>query len=71
MFLGTTYSPTVPEGGSASYKLRPVFAYSNGYWEVHRRFQGDFLVGGEGLRVGGYSGGNFHGGICHGGREFP
>ena len=22
-----------------------MFTYSNGYWEVYRRFQGDFLVG--------------------------
>ena len=40
------YSPTVPGGGAASYKLRPVFTYSNGYWEVYRRFQGIFLVWG-------------------------
>ena len=46
MSLGTTYSPTVPVGGATSYKLWPVFTYSNGYWEVYRRFQGDFLVGG-------------------------
>ena len=24
-----------------------MFTYSNGYWEVHRRFQGDFLVLGD------------------------
>ena len=52
MFLGMTYSPTVPGGGVASYKLQPVFAYNNGYWEVYRRFQGDFLVLGVGLREG-------------------
>ena len=38
-----THSPTVPGGGAASYKLYPVFTYSNGYWEVYRRFQGDFF----------------------------
>ena len=27
MSLGMTYSPTVPGGGAASYKLRPVFTY--------------------------------------------
>ena len=43
--LGTTYSPTVPVGGATSYKLWPVLAYSNIYWEVYRRFQGNFLVG--------------------------
>ena len=42
MSLGITYSPTIPGGGAASYKLWPVFTYSNGYWEVYRRFQGDF-----------------------------
>ena len=35
-----TYSPTVLGGGAASYKLRPVFTYNNGYWEVYSRFQG-------------------------------
>ena len=43
MSLGMNYSPTVPGGGAASYKLRPVFTYNNGYWEVYRRFQGDFF----------------------------
>ena len=38
-----TYSPTVPGGGAASYKLRPVFTYNNGYWEVWSRFQGIFF----------------------------
>ena len=52
MSLGMTYSPTVPGGGAASYKLRPVFTYNNGYWEVYRRFQGDFLVLGVGLGEG-------------------
>ena len=53
MSLGTTYSPAVRVGGAASYKLWPVFPYSNGYWEVYRRFQVDFFgLGGE-LRGGG------------------
>ena len=69
MSLGMTYSPTVPGGGTASYKLRPVFTYNNGYWEVYRRFQGIFLVLGVGLRGGGYVGGSFLGEICHGGRK--
>ena len=43
MSLRMTYTPTVPGGGTASYKLRPVFTYNNGYWEVYRRFQGDFF----------------------------
>ena len=38
-----TYSPTVPGGWAASYKLWPLFTYSNGYWEVYRRFQGYFF----------------------------
>ena len=43
-----TYSPAVPVGGAASYKLWPVFTYSSGYWEVYRRFQGDvFGLGGR------------------------
>ena len=54
MSLGMTYSPTVPWGGAASYKLRPVFTYNNGYWEVYSRFQWDFF----GLRVGLRGGGD-------------
>ena len=27
MSLGMTYSPTIPGGGAASYKLWPVFTY--------------------------------------------
>ena len=56
MSLGMTYSPTVPGGGAASYKLRPVFIYNNGYWQVYSRFQGMFLVLGVGLRGEGYVG---------------
>ena len=48
MSLEMTYSPTIPGGGAASYKLWPVFTYSNGYWEVYRRFQGDFILFGGG-----------------------
>ena len=44
MTLGTTYSPRVPAGGALSYKLWPVFTYSNGYWEVYRRFEGNLEV---------------------------
>ena len=38
------YSPTIPGGVAASYKFWPVFTYSNGYWEVYRRFQRDFIL---------------------------
>ena len=44
--FGNDFTPTIPKGGAASYKLWPVFTYSNSYWEVYRRFQGDFLVWG-------------------------
>ena len=47
-----TYSPTVPGGGAASYKFRPMFTYDNGYWEVYRHFQGDFLIWGRGWKEG-------------------
>ena len=47
MSLGTTYSPAVPMGGAASHKLWPVFIYSDGYWEVYRRFQFFFCLGGD------------------------
>ena len=36
-----------------------MLTYSNGYWEVYRRFQEDFFGLGEGLRRGGYTGGTF------------
>ena len=36
-----------------------MLTYSNGYWEVYRRFQEDFFGLGEGLRRGGYAGGTF------------
>ena len=44
-----------------------MFTYSNGYWEVYRRFQGDFF--GWGRVEGGYVGGCFHGGNSHGGQR--
>ena len=65
-----TYSPKVPGGAAASYKLWPVFKYSNGYWEVYRRFQGDFPGLGEVWRGGGYLGGSFLGEICQGEEKF-
>ena len=46
-----------------------MFTYSNGYWEVYRRYQGDFFGLGVEFRGGGYMGGSFLGGIFHGGRE--
>ena len=33
-------------------------------------FRGIFWLG-EGLKRGGYTGGTFHRGICHGGRKYP
>ena len=36
-----------------------MLTYSNGYWEVYRRFQEDFFGLGEGLRRGRYAGGTF------------
>ena len=36
--------PTVPGGGTASCKLRLVFTYNNGYWEVYSVFR-DFFFG--------------------------
>ena len=56
MSLGTTYSPTVPMGGATSYKLWPMLTYSNGYWEVYRRFQEDFFGWGRGWEEGGMLG---------------
>ena len=45
-----------------------MFTYCNGYWKVYRRFQEDFLFGGE-LRGGVYVGGPFHVGFSHGGKR--
>ena len=47
-----------------------MFTYSNDYWEVYRRFQGDFFGLGGRVGGGGYVGGHFHGETSHGGREF-
>ena len=69
MSLGTTYSPAVPVGGAASYKLWPEFTYSNGYWEVYRRFSLGYFWFGRESWGGGYVGGSFHGGTSHGGEE--
>ena len=54
MSLRATYTLAFPVGGAASYKLWPVFTYSNGYWEVYRRFHGDFFVYG-GIFEGGFA----------------
>ena len=78
MSFGMTYSPKVPGGGAASYKLRPVFTYNNGYLEKYSVFRAFFFflvlrVGASlrrvGLRGGSYVGGSFLGEICHGGTE--
>ena len=68
--FGDDLPPTVPGRGAASYKLWPMFTYSNGYWEVYRRYQGDFFGLGVGFRRGGYMGGSFLGEIFHGEEKF-
>ena len=70
MSLGTTYSPTVPVGGTASSGKRSTLSVENVPWDV---FRGIFWFrGGGGLEKfkGGYVEGSFHGGVCHGGSEF-
>ena len=52
MFLGVTYSPTVPGGGVASYKLQPVFTYIMVIGKCTDVFRGIFLVLEVGLREG-------------------
>ena len=47
-----------------------MFTYSNDYWEVYRRFQGNFFDLGGRVKGGGYVGGYFHGETSHGEREF-
>ena len=47
---------SVPGGGAATYKLRPVFTYNNGYWEVYSRFQGIFFGFGGGVEGSGLCG---------------
>ena len=68
--FGDDLSPTVPGGGAARHKLWPMFTYSNGYWEVYRRYQGDFFGLGVEFRGGGYMGGSFLGGVFHGEEKF-
>ena len=73
MSLGTNYYPTVPVVGAASYKLIPVFTLVMVIGKCTDVFTGIFLFflwGGEGEVEGGYVGGSFHEGICHGGRAF-
>ena len=48
-----------------------MLTYSNGYWEVYRRFQEDFFGLGEGLRRGGYAGGTFLREFVMGEENFP
>ena len=72
MYLGTTWSPTVPGGGDTSYKLWPFFTYSKGYYEVYRRFHGDFFaLGWKWVGRRGYVGGSFHGEILSRGKRVP
>ena len=40
MSLGMTFSPTVAGEGAASYKLWPLFTYSNGYLGSVQAFSG-------------------------------
>ena len=69
MSLGTTYSPTVPVGGTTNYKFDQCLHKVMVIGKCTDVFRGIFWLG-EGLRTGGYVGGTFHGGICHGGRKF-
>ena len=43
-------------GGATSYKLWPMLTYTNGYWEVYRRFQEDCFGWGRGWEEGGMLG---------------
>ena len=52
VFRDDILPPTVPMGGATSYKLWPMLTYSNGYWEVYRRFQEDFFGWGRGWEEG-------------------
>ena len=69
MSLGTTYFPTVPWEGlqvtNSDLCLHIVMVIG----KCPDVFRGMFWLG-EGLRRGGYIGGTFHRGICHGGRKF-
>ena len=47
-----------------------MFTFSNGYWKVYRRFQGDFFGLGGKLKEGDYVGGSFHGGTSQGEETF-
>ena len=69
MYLGMTYSPTVPGGGAASYKLRQCLHIIMAIGKC-TAFSGDFfLVLGVGLRGRSSVGGSSLGEICHGGTE--
>ena len=54
-----TYPPQSLGEGLQVTNFDQWFTYSNGYWEVYRRYQGDFFGLGVGFRGGGYMGGSF------------
>ena len=71
MPFGTTYSPTVPGGGAEVTNCDQCLHIVMIIGKCTDSFGEIFLVGrGVEGREGSYAGGNFHGGICYGGREF-
>ena len=56
MSLGMTYPPQSLGEGLQVTNFDQWFTYSNGYWEVYRRYQGDFFGLGVGFRGGGLYG---------------
>ena len=68
MSLGMTESPTIPGGGAASYKFDQCLHIVMVIGKCTDVFRGILFCLGVGLG-GGYVGGSFLGGICHGGRK--
>ena len=69
MSLGMTYSPTIPGGGAASYNFDQCLHIVMVIGKCTDVFRGILFCLEVGLREGGYVGGSFLGGICHGGRK--
>ena len=69
MSLGMTYSPTIPGEGLQVTNFDQCLHIVMVIGKCTDVFRGILFYLGVGLRRGGYVGGSFLGGICHGGRK--
>ena len=71
MFLWTTYSPESPWEGPQFTNFNQCLHIIMVNEKCTDTFTFFLVWEREGLKVRGYAGGTFFGGICHGGRKFP